>query len=128
MIEHQLYGVRVLSERALFPNPEKFGSEAPGSRDSVTLENQSFQAAGGSYSETVYLNTNHGREVFLRTDRPFAASMPGQVWCLEVDAVVSFTWISGSTRVSFTEGVDGSHRLTSFWFIHIFLPMYLTLE
>jgi hypothetical protein len=64
----------------------------------------------------------------LHTDRELASSAPGQPWCLEVKGVVSFTWTGGEPVVCYRVGDNGTWPLVVFWFVHMFLPLHLTLE
>jgi hypothetical protein len=66
--------------------------------------------------------------VFLSTDRELAASVSGQPWCLEVEGVVSFTWTGSDPLIRYRVHDDGSWPLLVFWFVHMFLPLFLTLE
>ena len=78
--------------------------------------------------EVFPLYTTHGRELTLRTDRELARSEPGQPWCLEVEGVVSFSWTCGEPVIDYCLQGNGSRELLVFWFVHIFLPLHLTLE
>lgn len=72
--------------------------------------------------------TSHGRELFIHSDSPFGSSRPGQPWCIEVKGVVSFYWISGQPLIEYVVGEAYEENLVAFWLIHIFLPIYLTME
>jgi hypothetical protein len=78
--------------------------------------------------EVTHLHITHGRELFLRTDRDLARSVHGQAWCLEVEDVVSFTWTGGEPVIDYELRDQGTQPLLVFWFVHIFLPLHLTLE
>jgi hypothetical protein len=45
-----------------------------------------------------------------------------------VTDVVSFTWSGGSSAIYYQLHQQGTQDLLTFWFVHIFLPLYLTLE
>ena len=71
---------------------------------------------------------SHGRMVYLYSDRLFDDSDTGQPWCYEVKDVVSFYWKGGEDKLYYTLGKQGSADLLAFWFIHLLLPLYFTLE
>jgi len=74
------------------------------------------------------LFTSHQRNLTLQTDRPLAASQPGQPWCCSVGGVVNFHW-QGEQNVIRIERLEHcTDELLAFWLIHIFLPLYLTLN
>lgn len=70
----------------------------------------------------------HGRKVYLYSDRLFDGSDIGQPWCYEVKDVVRFYWAGGEPTVYCELDEKGSDALLAFWFIHLFLPLYMTLE
>lgn len=76
----------------------------------------------------LHLTASHGRDLSLATDRELSASMPGQPWCFEVEGVVRFTWKGGSRLVAIESLKECTDKLIAFWLIHIFLPLYFTLE
>ena len=70
----------------------------------------------------------HGRKVYLYSDRVFDGNEAGQPWCYEVKDVVRFYWMSGDRTIYFKLDENGDANLLSFWFIHLLLPLYMTLE
>ena len=70
----------------------------------------------------------HGREVYLYSDREFNGSHRGQPWCYEVKDVVRFYWVGGEPMIFFELDEKGNVNLMCFWFIHLLLPLYFTLE
>ncbi len=70
----------------------------------------------------------HGRKVYLYSDHEFDGSEAGQPWCYEVKDVVSFYWVGGERSIYYELGEKGDTNLLSFWFIHLLLPLYMTLE
>jgi len=70
----------------------------------------------------------HGRKVYLYSDREFESSEVGQPWCYEVQDVVRFYWVGGERIVYYELDEKGDANLLSFWFIHLLLPLYMTLE
>ena len=70
----------------------------------------------------------HGRKVYLYSDRLFDRSDEGQPWCYEVKDVVRFYWLGGERTIYYQLDEKGNADLLSFWFIHLLLPLYMTLE
>lgn len=128
MFEHCLYGVKVYCERPLFDRPVPISALAPGDHAALELRPVDSRGTAAVYPETIHLFSTHGREVFLHTDRELGGSIAGQPWCLEVQGVVSFAWTGGEFVIRCRECDVGSWPLTVFWFVHIFLPLHLTLE
>lgn len=75
-----------------------------------------------------YLYWAHGRDVILCSDREFNGSEPGEPWCYEVQDVVTFYWVGGERTIYYEINEQGDERLLGFWFIHLLLPLYMTLE
>jgi len=75
-----------------------------------------------------HLYRAHGRNVHFYSDREFDGRDVGQPWCYEVEGVVRFYWISGERTIYYELGEKGDVNLLSFWFIHLVLPLYMTLE
>lgn len=88
----------------------------------------SVDGATVDYGKSLRLHTTHGRELSLHTDREMARSAPGQPWCLDVEGVVRFSWQGGEPTIYYYVHEQGSRALLVFWFVHIFLPLHLTLE
>jgi len=70
----------------------------------------------------------HDRMVYLYSDREFDGTEMGQPWCYEVQDVVTFYWIGGERTIYYELGEKGDANLLGFWFIHLLLPLYMTLE
>lgn len=128
MVEHCLYGVKVFCELPLFDRAVPISAVAPGEHETLELRLLGDVGAQEIYTESTSLYCTHGREVLLHTDRELASSAPGQPWCLEVAGVVSFTWTGSKPLIHYQIHDNGSWSLLVFWFVHIFLPLHLTLE
>jgi hypothetical protein len=74
------------------------------------------------------LYRSHGREVYLYSDRLFDGADAGQPWCYEVKDVLRFYWVGGEKNIYYALDEKGDAALLGFWFIHLFLPLYFTLE
>jgi len=70
----------------------------------------------------------HDRKVYLYSDREFDESEVGQPWCYEVQDIVKFYWVGGERTIYYELSEKGDANLLSFWFIHLLLPLYMTLE
>lgn len=70
----------------------------------------------------------HERNVYLYSDRTLDGSETGQPWCYEVKDVVRFYWMGGERTIFYKLDEKGDTNLLSFWFIHLLLPLYFTLE
>ena len=128
MVEHCLYGVKVFCERPLFERPVPLSAIATGDHAALVLRQLQDSGPAAIYTRSTHLYSTHGREVLLHTDRELASSIPGQPWCMEVQGVVSFTWTGNDPMIRYEFHEKGNRPLLVFWFVHIFLPLYLTLE
>lgn len=70
----------------------------------------------------------HDRKVYLYSDRLFDDADVGQPWCYEVKDIVTFYWVGGEEIIYYELQEQGDARLLAFWFIHLLLPLYFTLE
>jgi len=70
----------------------------------------------------------HGRKVYLYSDRLFDGAEAGQPWCYEIKGVLRFYWRGGEQKIYYKLDEQGDSNLLSFWFIHLLLPLYFTLE
>ena len=70
----------------------------------------------------------HDRKVYLYSDREFDGSKVEQPWCYEVKDVVRFYWVGGERKIYYELDKKGDANLLGFWFIHLLLPLYMTLE
>ena len=70
----------------------------------------------------------HDRKVYLYSDREFDGTEVDQPWCYEVQDIVTFYWVGGERTIYYELGEKGDTNLLSFWFVHLLLPLYMTLE
>jgi hypothetical protein len=105
------------------------GPGLPGSRDAVwalrlVLEDDMPR----DLPHRARLATVHGRKLWLSGEHEPGTHHPGCHWVFDVADVVSFSWASGEAVVGARAGPEGTPDRVRFWFIHVFLPLYLTLE
>jgi hypothetical protein len=128
MHEYCLYGVKVSSDIALFDRPVPASAVAPGEPHPLEIKTLPRNAEQPSLTQRIPLYSSHGRELLLSTDRELARSVPGQPWSLEVGDIVTLSWTGGEPTIYYQLHEQGTRDLLVFWFVHIFLPLYLTLE
>jgi hypothetical protein len=128
MNEYCLYGVKAFTEFPLFDRPAPISAVAPGEPHPVELRQLPEEAELPSLPQRVTLGSSHGRELCLSTDRELARSAPSQPWCLEVGDVVTLAWTGAEPLIHYQLHEQATRELLVFWFVHIFLPLHLTLE
>lgn len=128
MIEQRLYGMRVFTDTPLFDWPAPDSAVAPGEHPALALKPLGGAGWSAETPMTVPLYEAHERDLFLHTDRELALSTPGQPWRFEVSSVLSICWRGGEETVYYQLHRHGNRELLVFWFVHIFLPLHLTLE
>ena len=128
MIEHCLYGVKVFCEFDLFGRPVPLTALAPGEHLVVNLLALPDVGELPVLSEVLPLAQSRSRELSLRSDRVFALSRPGQPWQMDLEGLVSFYWRAGEPTLYYKAEADCTKELFVFWFVHVFLPLYLSLE
>jgi hypothetical protein len=128
LIEHRLYGVPVFSDFEMFDNREASRSSNTSTMPRLRLRQAEVLADPSGLQICQQFRPVHGRGVTLLSDRPLAAGAGHQPWCLQVEDVVSFAWLGGGAAIDFALHAAGNRDLLAFWFIHIVLPLHLTLE
>ncbi|KAA1188954.1 hypothetical protein F0M18_17275 [Pseudohalioglobus sediminis] len=126
MAEQVLYGVPVRTGFELFAAASAmagFTEQAP-----LQLRELPAQQPLPTLPETFSLYHAHNRDLSLQSDRALAHSVAGQSWRMDVNDVVSFHWRGGDNLVHYQCHALGTQERLVFWFVHIFLPLYLTLE
>lgn len=118
-----LYGTRVESDRPLFATNTDL---APHYYLSL-FECQCDEQFNDLDIKTPFYSS-HGRELMYYSNRDFGQGISGQPWRFEVQNVVNFYWVSGEKTIYYTLEKEGNNELLNFWFTHIFLPVYFTLE
>lgn len=119
-----VYGTKISSD-IYFPLDLPETSEY---RCEVTLSAEVPGELKASITCGIPLYWAHGRHVYFYSDRVFEGSENDQPWCYEVKDVVTFYWRGGKRDIFYEFGEKGSSELLAFWCIHLFLPLYLTLE
>ncbi|MEM6583717.1 MAG: hypothetical protein AAF699_20740 [Pseudomonadota bacterium] len=129
MNRHYLYGVAAYTDVLLFDLPSCNVLSVSDSGSPVYVKRSEENRTGAHLGQTYAVPGTHGRELALHTDRPVSNGRElGQSWCMDVDGVVSFWWVSGGVDIEYQLHREGTHTLLAFWLVHIFLPLYLTLE
>ncbi len=119
-----IYGTRILSDIPFplhIPNDHK-------KRLELTLSQNPPQAITSAITCSLPLYQTHGRKVYLHSDRGLDNNSMMQPWSYEVKDVVRFFWFGGETNIYYQLCDKGDNKLLSFWFIHLLLPLYFTLE
>lgn len=114
-IESDIVFPLVLPENSFHRYVVQLSSQVPVSLRSAVTCGAPFYAA-------------HGRKVYLYSDRVFDGYEAEQPWCYDVAGVARFYWISGERKIYYEWAEEGTVELLAFWFIHLLLPLYLTLE
>lgn len=127
MLEHSLYGIKVCSEVPLLAPSSNFENSSAG-QPSLELREIDAGVMWPQLLNRYPFYHAHGRNLVVLSDREPARSEQGQPWCLEVTGVVSFCFYGGERTVYFELHEEGNRALLVFWFVHIFLPLYLTVE
>ncbi len=128
MTEQWLYGVKVKSVLPLLEHDPECGAVVSGQHQSLTVSELDQHHRWPDDLLRFPFYKSHDRQLIVYTDCDPGRSRAGQPWCLEVEGVVSFWFRGGEGDVYYSLQREGSERLASFWFVHIFLPLYLTVE
>lgn len=123
-----MYGVKVFSDFALFGRPLPVTAVAPGEHQALNFIQLPDAARLPELPEALLLYQAHGRELWLYSDRSPGCSVPGQSWQMAVAGLVSFQWHGGEPTLYYQAGQACTQELLVFWFVHLVLPLYLTLE
>jgi hypothetical protein len=94
----------------------------------LTVLEQPADVTEPDLSRSVQLYRSHGRELSIRSGGDIAESARGRPWCFEVKDVARFRWRGGGETIHFECLADGNEETLAFWLIHIFLPLWFTLE
>ncbi len=119
-----IYGITCRSDIPLFATPTGQGE---GLELSVARATRAMPAP--SEEEPLTLFQAHGRVLDILSDNPdWGPCRPNQPWRMRVQEVVSFHWSSGTEEIHYELHEQGNDELVAFWFVHIVLPLYLTIE
>lgn len=97
-------------------------------RDEIDLIARAPEELKQSVDHASSLYTAHGRDVYLHSDREHNQCKARQPWCYDVEGVVRFYWLGGEPVIYYELDEKGNIDLLAFWFIHLMLPLYFTLE
>lgn len=70
----------------------------------------------------------HGRRLLLTSENEIHLREPHQRWGLEVEKTIIFRWQSGMPEIHFSPLDRYTEQRLFFWFMHIVMPFYLSLE
>lgn len=119
-----IYGVKIDSDLS-------FSASFPGGATSFLQRLLSANVPAALKRDLAFsfpLYCTHGRKVYLSSDREFGHTTAGQPWCYDVLGVLRFYWQSGEKHIYYEFDESGSPELLCFWFVHLLLPFYLSLE
>lgn len=119
-----VYGTRITSDRD-FPLALPTGSS---SKYAIKLSGDIPVELSNAITSGLPFYRAHGRQVYLYSDQVQDGYAAGQAWCYEVKDIVRFYWRGDEKTIYYILESKGNARLLSFWFIHLLLPLYLTLE
>ncbi len=119
-----LYGCKVQSD---FSFPLRLPEEGE-YHDEILLSGDLPADLIGDIRCGSHLYDTHGRRIFLYTDRPLDTPIAGQPYCYESENVARFYWRHGERRIYYERLAEGDAERFAFWFIHLFQPLYMTLE
>ena len=128
VFEYCLYGASIAADIPLFTRPGPPTVPISGSFQPVRLVELSHVKNLPALPIRHEFFQAHGRSLWLESDRGDESICPGQAWQLTVEEVVSFGFVSGEPTVYYRLQGKGSRALLAFWFTHLFLPLYLTIE
>jgi hypothetical protein len=120
-----LYGVPVQADLEFF---EHAGALRPAALDAAPVTLTRSASPLSLSPEQLPLYQTHGRVINLYSDRLMGPSQLGQPWQFVVADVLILSWVGGSADVQYQLLEHGTQELLVFWFAHIFMPIYLTLE
>jgi hypothetical protein len=101
---------------------------APGEHQALDFTRLPDTCQWQELPEAFFLAQTRDRELRLYSDRPLERSIPDQPWQMGVAGLVNFHWRGGESTLYYQAEQECTLELLVFWFVHIFLPLYLTLE
>ncbi len=128
MPEYCLYGTKVRADIDLFDAPETHVAPRSGQCQPLVLRKHTSQSTSRPVRNRQPLYQAHGRALWSYGTELSTGSHPGELHGLEVEGVVDFCFVGGEPTVFYRILEKGSPELMAFWFIHTFLPMYLSIE
>ncbi len=127
---YQIYGTGICSDCEFPLELPCFVSRVntAASQDFLYLSAAAPKALEEELSSRLFFYHAHGRKVFLHSNTSFEDYESGREFCYEVENVLRFYWRSGEQTILYTLETQGNDELLAFWFIHLLLPLYYTLE
>lgn len=80
------------------------------------------------FSYRVDFTTNQGRTIYLSAKSAFETSSSLKEWLFCIEGVVSFLCMGDTHQLYYKKDVNYTDALMQYWFIHIVLPIALTLD
>jgi hypothetical protein len=118
------YGVKINSDIAL-PYDIEYRSDAS---YEIGLWALGASHRFDSLTVSITMPVTHGRDVVACSDRKSDRIEKGQPICYEIRDVAAFYWVAGETDIYYEILGNGNAKLLGFWFLHLLLPYYLTIE
>jgi hypothetical protein len=120
-----IYGTGIICDISF---PLEFPEQAQ-ARSTLSLVSGAPEAIRSSITCGIPLYRAHGRSVYLYSDDiPLDSNKKGQPWCYEIKDILRFYWQGGEQTIFYEFDASGTPHLLCFWFVHLFLPLYLSLE
>ncbi|WP_292656500.1 hypothetical protein [Nitratifractor sp.] len=119
-----VHGVKVITD---IPFPLRLPEEGD-YYDNVYLDSRIPDDISKSITCGSGLYQAHGRRVFLYSDRLLKGCETEQPFCYEVEDTLRFYWRHGEKSIHYQLLQKGNPDRLAFWFIHLLLPFWLTLE
>lgn len=127
MFKTHLYGYPIVSDIQLIETGHEM---KPLTRvdTPLTFEKVKSGQALKEFHVDAEMHAAHGRNIKVRSDRVTSELFEHQPWCFEVENVVAFYGEGGDHRIYYLDLGQATESLISFWFVHIVLPFFLTVE
>jgi len=97
-------------------------------KDTITLSSNIPQTLKESLTCGTYLHTTHEHKVYLYSNQEISKPLQNnQPFCYEADGLVRFYWYHKDKTIYY-EIIDASIDVFSFWFVHPFFSLFLSIE
>jgi len=97
-------------------------------KETITLSQNIPQTLKESLTCGTYLHTTHEHKVYLYSNQEISKTLQNnQPFCYEADGLVRFYWYHNDKTIYY-EILDASIDVFSFWFVHPFFSLFLSIE